>query len=864
MPRSAPGRSRRGSPPPLRRTWPNGLELLCLPNPAAPVVALDLWVRVGSAAESPAEAGVSHLVEHMLFKGTRRRGPGELAREVEGVGGHVNAYTSFDHTVYSVTVASRYAQLGLEVLADAVLHSRFDVEELEREKLVVLEEIKRGRDLPHQYLSQLLFAELYREHPYGRPVIGTQDSVAQLTRTTCMGFWKRWYRAANLTLVVAGDVVPAEFAAQVEDCFGGAPARPRPRWPACPHEPAPAAFRFRSEARDVAETYFELAFPAVAASHPDVPALDLLVAILGQEEGSRLQHRVKLDRNLVHAVGAGVYAPCQPGLVHVGGMADPDRFPEAYRAICEELFRLCHERVGAHELRQARDSLEADFVYQRETVQGQAQKAGFFHVVLGDTAAEQAYLDGLAAVDTERLRAVARKYLRAPRAALAVLTPRDWEGGVAAEPCARSTADAAAPPPRRIRRAGRRSATLLRLANGVRLVVKRNPDPPLVALRAACLGGTLHEAPPLAGAFHALAETLTRGTNSRSVFDIAHSVDALGGQLEGFSGRNSFGLRAEFLSRNLAEALELFADVLCRPSFPETELAKVRADARAALRLRRDNPAALAFRTFEELLYHDHPYGRDVLGSAATLDALCAEDVATLYARSLRPESLVVAAAGDVDPDRLAAFLAHDLERLAPRDPAPAVGPPPAAVRAPRRRTRHAATEQAHVVVGFLGADVLSADRPALKVLNGILSGQGGRLFVRLRDHLGLAYSVSSTALEGLHSGYLATYAATDPERADQARDELLAECARLAAAPPDPAELERAKRKIVGSFEISLQESAFQAAQLALDEVYGAGFRSLADFARRVLAVDADALADVASRYLGAPPVCAVVGPRR
>src|SRR5216684_3662613 len=185
----------------LRHRLPNGLTVLVEENHAAPVAALQVWVRVGSADELPGEAGLAHLHEHMLFKGTARRGPGEIASSIEGCGGEINAWTSFDQTVYHVVVASQFLAQGMDVLADAITSAAFDPEELRREIEVVCEEIKRSLDSPTRKLSKELFATAFTRHPYGRPVIGSEESVRSFTREGILRFYRRWYQPENCVLV---------------------------------------------------------------------------------------------------------------------------------------------------------------------------------------------------------------------------------------------------------------------------------------------------------------------------------------------------------------------------------------------------------------------------------------------------------------------------------------------------------------------------------------------------------------------------------------------------------------------------------------------------------------------------------------
>ena len=332
----------------------NGFELLYQQSTAAPVVALDLWVRAGSADEKPDQAGMAHVVEHMMFKGTARRPPGQVAREVENIGGEINAFTSFDYTVYTMVVAGRYAALGVDILHDALTASAFDPGELEREKLVILEEIKRTRDNPQQFLSRLLFSGAYRLHPYRNPVIGTEKSVSGFSRSDLTAFVGHWYRPSNMVLVAVGDRPFEEMKKLASKTFGRLPASGAPDRPPRTRDPARTRTKVSHAARDVTEVHFDLAFGTPDAAHEDVAVLDLLSTILGHGDSSRLYGRIKLKENLVRSISAGVYAPADPGLFYVGATVEPGRFREALGAVSEEISLIRSKPVGEDELDKAR------------------------------------------------------------------------------------------------------------------------------------------------------------------------------------------------------------------------------------------------------------------------------------------------------------------------------------------------------------------------------------------------------------------------------------------------------------------------------------------------------------------------------
>ena len=307
---------------------PNGLTLLVEENHAAPVVAIQVWVRVGSADERADEAGLAHLHEHMLFKGTARRGPGEIARTIEACGGEINAWTSFDQTVYHVVLASQFFAEGMDVLADAVTSAAFDPGELQREIEVVCEEIKRSMDSPTRKLSRELFASAFSRHPYGKPVIGTEESVRGFRREGILRFYRRWYKPENTVVIVVGDVREAEAVRLAQKLFAWPPGpfEPAPARPAEPRREVPLA-RLRKE--PLKEGYLSIAWPSLPLVHEDVAALDALAIVLGHGEASRLHRAMKRDRLLCTEVQASCYTPVDPGLTIVGLTLQPASAREA-------------------------------------------------------------------------------------------------------------------------------------------------------------------------------------------------------------------------------------------------------------------------------------------------------------------------------------------------------------------------------------------------------------------------------------------------------------------------------------------------------------------------------------------------------
>src|SRR5262245_27015798 len=283
------------SPEQLLFTLENGLRVIIQEDHFAPVVAIKMWVKAGSADETPDVAGAAHVHEHMIFKGTQRRPVGAIAAEVESSGGQINAFTSSDHTVYHLILASRYFATGLDIIADALQNTTFDPHELSKELNVVMEEWKRGEDSPTSRAATELFRLAYVEHPYGRPVIGFRETIEALNRERVVNFYQRWYQPNNMTLVIVGDVDREQTRQEILRLFSGQPQRALPSRPRVA-EPPQQELRFSILDMNVEEFYLYLSFPIPPAAHEDVYALDLLSYILGGGESSRLVQSLQADK----------------------------------------------------------------------------------------------------------------------------------------------------------------------------------------------------------------------------------------------------------------------------------------------------------------------------------------------------------------------------------------------------------------------------------------------------------------------------------------------------------------------------------------------------------------------------------------
>lgn len=851
-----------GLSPVRRHTLDNGVSVVLLESRAAPVVALQVWVDVGAADESVAEGGIAHVHEHMLFKGTERRGVGQIAAEVEGAGGDINAWTSLDATVYHVVMASRHLETGLDVLSDAILRSAFDPDELGRELDVILEEIKRAEDNPQSRVSRALFGAAYTTHPYGRPVIGHSQVVRTFTREQILRFYKTHYRPDRLTVVAVGDFDSARALDAVKRAFGDASGTagklpPRPKEP--PQEQARAA----GLVDDVEETQLAVGFHGPGIRDDDLFAVDVMSIILGSGESSRLLHRLRHEQRLVNEIYAYAYTPRDTGLIVVGGSLHHDKLHETLRAVGDELYRMKERPISAEELAKAKAILAADGIYQRETVEGLARRLGYWTTMVGDADFEEEYQARVHEVSVDDVQRVARKYLSPENATIVALAPKGQETVV--EPSSLVThLTSGLAPKTRSKLPPKDEVGLVELPGGGRVVMVPDRTNPIVALRATWLGGLRCERDDTAGYSNLTAEMILRGTERMSASELARNVDAMAGHLEGFGGRNSIGLRATFLKQRFDEGVALLGQCLTMPAFASDELDRTKTLVLEDLRARADNPAGLAFDLFNKTLWDQHPYRQDVLGTPEVVREVTPTSLRAFYERLVTREAAVISVVGDMDSAWTLELLDETLARL-PTDgaalpPPPDVEPP---LRAPRVARLVRDRAQAHLVLGFRGLTLDDEDRYPLELLCSVLSGQGGRLFLELRDKQSLCYTVSAFSIEGKDPGSFNVYMGTSPDKVERAVAGIDALLDEVREHGVHDEELARAKRYLVGTHDIGLQRLGSRAATMALNELYGLGWDAHRRYGERIEAVTKGDIARVAQRVMRPEGrVLAIVGP--
>jgi zinc protease len=830
------------------QTWtlPNGLGIIVQEDHSAPVASVQVWVETGSIHEDRhLGAGMSHILEHMLFKGTPTRGASEFAQSVQDAGGYINAYTSFDRTVYWIDIPAKGVAVALELLADAVMNSTLPPDEYVKEQEVIRREFAMGNDDPDRVAGQNLFATAFREHPYRHPIIGHLDIFNTLHRDDVMAYYKARYVPNNMFFVVVGDVDSERVRAQIAALFEKCPRQSLP--PVyLPPEPAQLGRRTAHEEFATELTRLSLAWHIPGTAHPDIAALDVAAVVLGGGRSSRLYKKLREDLALVHSADAWCYAPGQGGLFGVDAVLDPDKREAVEAGVLQLVAELRDGGVTERELAKARHVSLSHQLQAVTTMRGRASDLGGNWLLARNLDFSRDYLDAIQRVSAQDISRVLAMHATDRNLTIVSLNPE----GSLAKTSVPDTASSAG------------SIQKFTLSNGLRLLVREDARLPLVSMNGAFKAGLLAETAADNGITRLLSKVLLKGTRTRTAEQIADEIEEMGGAIGSDAGNNSLSVSARVMRPDLRAGLALLADVLLHSTLPEKAVAREKNAQLAAIKAEEEEVTSVARNLLRENLFGAHPYGLRGSGTPESVARLTRDDLAAFRDRHLVARNGVFAVFGDVRAAEVRELAEEALAALPCGAEAFADIVEPVPPEAPREVELIKEKEQAVLMIGFPGIDLFSPDSAALELIDEACSDLGSRLFLRIREEMGLAYFVGSSHMPGLARGIFAFYLGTSPEKLADVKAALASEIAKLASDGLTPAEVARAKEKCIGQMEIRNQSNAAFAFQAALNELYGLGHSHHLEQRRAIEAATIEDVRRAARHYFTQPAITAIVRP--
>lgn len=746
----------------------NGLTVYIIRDSRFPLVCTRLFVGTGSANETAEQAGISHVLEHMVFKGTEKRPKGQVARDVESLGGYLNAATSFDKTWFITDMPAKHWKTGMDVVKDMAFHPSLDPAELEAEKNVIVSELKGGDDTPTRRLFEDLQVAGLAHTVYGRPIIGFEKTIRAVTADDLRAYIRTWYQPQNMMLLVAGDIDPKAVLAHAEELFGDL------KNDTILPEPAPVQLEGAAGGPRVEVTYgpwnkvyLGIALPAPALGDQRSIDLDVLAYALGGDGTSQFYRKYRYEKQLVDSISVGNMSLNRAGLFYMVAQLDADKVEPFWQEFTRDLASLDAGKITPDVIERARFNYEDGMDRASETLDGLTSWKATVQFELGGPQGEANVRHALAAVDSARLRQAQDLWLRPDQVRVRVLAPEkaklpdldailqhNWP----APAVERQKAAAAA------EKVDKRE--IVDLGQGRTVILQPDRTIPYVSLEILRPGGNALLKPADQGLAQLTAATLTDGCGTRDLDAMERFVAERAASLSASAGVQSFTVSLTGPARFNADYFALLGDLLHKPTFAEKDVRRQADTLKAALVRRQDNPMSFMGSKINGFLFPGgQPYGFDGLGTAENQDRFGPGDVQAFW-KQQNAQPWILSVAGDFDREKVLAFA-----RSLPVPTAPAVDVPQPTWGADKRLPLSLpGRQQAHLLLAFHAVPLDHPDAPALMLLESVLSGQSGLLFNKLRDEQGLGYTVTAFYRSLPEAGFMAFYIGTTPRNLDVAR----------------------------------------------------------------------------------------------
>lgn len=817
------------------RTLDNGLDVIVREDHEHPLVSVQIWVKAGSLHEEKwTGAGLAHCVEHMLFKGTVRRSASQISQGIQELGGYVNAYTTFNRTVYWIDGLADQTEGYLDILADMVRHSKIDPLELQKEQDVIRREMAMDNDDPGSAVQHLVQSTSFRQHPLKHPIIGHRAIFDQVHRDDVAGFVSRHYVPNNCFVVIAGAV-------DAEACFAAA-QRLLGDWERRPYEPIllpeEAPQRGRREGRknfDTELTRVALGWQIPGEGHEDKAALDVLGFLLGSGRSSRLYQELREKRSIAHSVWAGAWGAQECGIFNTEAECDPKDADDCQKAMLEVVETFKSKGPTAAELAKAVRATIGGQVRTLATTKGQAASLASSWLNVGTLDQAQHYLAAVRALTPTAIRDIARRYLNPASCSVALVGP-DVE---TASNMLHSSST-------------KKDLQRFVLDNGLTVLIGENPRLPLVSIRASFLAGVPAESAANGGATQVSAAMLLKGTKTRTAAQIAAELENLGGSLQCTADAHRYLLGTDVMRGDETKGLNLIADLLQNATLPAAQLKEVQKRQIASILEEKEDPLTVAMRLARREIFAGTPFARTALGTEESVKALKVDTCRAMLSKSIVGGNGVVSIHGDVKAATVLKQVEKALGKLkkgSPHYDAKSSFPLTADVK-PGRHELRMDKEQAIIVIGFRTVGLHHPDSQALSLIDEACSDMGSRLFNRIREELGLAYYVGAQHFSALGAGAFYFYVGTDPDKAPLAQQEMLAQIQDLVTNGLAADEIQRAKTTWRSGWLRAQQGNGSLADSYGWNEINGLGYEHFRQLPAKIEALTDEDLRRAAKTY--------------
>lgn len=835
----------------------NGQTVIIKEVRSNPIVTVDTWVRTGSINETDKNNGVSHFLEHLFFKGTTNLAPGEFDKILESKGAITNAATSKDFTHYYITIPSNYFDLAMELHADMLLNPLVPRKELEKERKVVIEEISKDETNPRNVLYENLVSMLYNKHPYKRKVIGTREIISNIPRDEILEYYNQFYVPANMVTVIVGDVDTEKALELVKKGFNKENKKVNSQ---TFEIEKPLTKQARKVANLSAQSgYMMIGFRGVKITNNDSYALDVLSTILGDGRSSVFYKNIKDKKQLAYSIGASNAGFRDDGIFYISANFVPENLEKLEASIFEEITNVQKNGVTKEQVDLAKNILERDTNYARESVSNIAQEIGYTMVTANDIKVYENYVDNIKKVSAEDVKRVANKYLGKDKSAVSIVLPEktnEVEISVVKEK------NSFLPP---VLVSENSQTKKYKLSNGAEILVTPNDVNEIIAISIYAKGGTFLDKIP--GTSALTADVMMKGTRKYSSLQLARELEDSGIKIAPSVRADAFMVDVLTTKPQYEKTMELLNEVLNEATFDDYEIEKSVSEKLNRIKRDRDIPLQVGLENYKSLIFEGSPYSYTNKIFEKTYPKITHQDLVDYYEKIFAPQNVVISVNGNVDTEQVAKdftkiFANKKGEKFDYKMHENLIGrlTSPKSIDAIMPETK---TDWIFIAWQVAGLQE-KKDYATLQVIDSMLgTGMSSRLFKNLRDQEGLAYQLGSGYGPNMMKGIFVVYIGTNPENLDKAQNGLLKEVYRLRTEFVGSKELQEAKDKLIGNYIISQETNLEKASTLGWFETTGRGYDFKDEYIQLINSVTESDIVEVANKYFTNNYVTSIVKPQ-
>ena len=830
----------------------NGQTVVIKEVKTNPIVTIDTWIKTGSINENDQNNGVSHFLEHLFFKGTTNHAPGEFDKILETKGAVTNAATSKDFTHYYITIPSKDFDLAMEMHSDMLLHPLIPRKELEKERKVVIEEIMKDANSPNTLVYDNLVNMLYTQHPYKRKVIGKADIISTIHRDQILDYYNKFYAPSNMVTVIVGDVDSAKALEKVKQDFNSEYKKPV-------KNSFPKEKILTSQAKNIAYSdtqtgYMLIGFRGTDVDDKDSYALDVLATILGDGRSSVFYQTIKEQKQLATSISASNTGFKDDGIFYVSATFLPDKCSKLEQTIFEEIKNIQKNGVTQEQLRLAKNIIERDTYYARESISNIAGEIGYTYVTTDDIKYYDTYIDNIKNVTADDVKKAANKYLGKDKSAVSILLPNTCKEVKISNTAVKNT------PAKLI--SENKNTQKYELSNGATLLLTPNQVNDIIAISIFSKGGEFIEKIP--GTADLTSSVLTKGTKKYSSIDFAKTLEDNGIKIVPSVKPDSFMITVLTTKNEYEKTLELLNEVINNATLDDYEIEKSRTDKLNAIKKSKDIPLNIAIDNYKNYIFENTPYSISNSKLEKTLPQIQFDDVRNYYSKAFYPKNVVISINGNIDKDKTIDEFTKIFNNKKGEKFDYSKYSIPSLKEGKKISTSIKDLKTDWIFMGWQTSGLLNKKEYAtLEVIDSLLgSGMSSRLFKNLRDKDGLAYQLGSQYAPNVLKGSFIVYIGTNPQNLDYATKRLQEEVFRLKTEFVGTKELQEAKDKLLGHYIIGQETNLDKATTIGWFETSGRGYQFDDEYAKLINSVTESDIIEVANKYFNNNYVLSIVKP--